>query len=81
MPRGARPDRQLWLPPWLRGDQAARVTSASAVPAVAILGSQARSVVMTACSWRRMVAAMTAWAWVGFNALCSRPVRCRYRLA
>ena len=39
------------------------------VPWVAIVGSQARPVVITACSWRRIAAAMTVWAWVAVSLL------------
>ena len=35
------------------------------VPCVAVTGSQARPVVITACSCRKIAAAMTACAWVG----------------
>jgi len=33
-------------------------------------------VVTTACSWRKMAAAITAWAWVGVSLFAARPVRC-----
>ncbi len=44
-------------------------------PRVAMTGSQRWPVVMTACSWRNIAAAITAWAWVAVSLLCSRPVR------
>ena len=39
------------------------------VPWVAMIGSHLRPVVMTACIWRRIAAAMTAWACVGVSLL------------
>ena len=46
------------------------------VPLVAISGSQARPVVITACSCRRIAATMTVWAWVAVSLFFSRLVRC-----
>jgi len=46
------------------------------VPWVAIAGSQALPLVMTACRCRRIAAAMTVCAWVGVSLLCSLLVRC-----
>jgi len=45
------------------------------VPWVAMLGSHAVPVVMTACRCRRIAAAITVCAWVGVSLLCSRVVR------
>src|SRR5689334_1705412 len=42
------------------------------VPWVAMAGFQARPVVMTACNWRRIAAAITAWAWVVVSLFWSR---------
>ena len=47
------------------------------VPWVAMSGSHAWPVVITACSCRRIAAAMTVWAWVAVSLFCSRLVRCR----
>ena len=47
---------------WSGGVAAAR---GGRVPWVAMAGSQVWPVVMTACRWRRIAAAMTVWAWVG----------------
>ena len=58
------------------GCQAAMgVTVGGLVPRVAITGSQRWPVVMTACSWRKIAAAMTAWAWVAVSLFCWRSVR------
>ena len=51
------------------------------LPWVAMVGSQAWPVVMTACSWRRIAAAMTLCAWVGLSLLVCLLVRCRYLAA
>ena len=48
------------------------------VPWVAIVGFHARPVVITACSWRRIAAAITVWAWVAVSLFFSRLVRCLY---
>jgi hypothetical protein len=53
------------------------VVSFPRVPWVAMAGSQAFPVTMTACSWRRIAAAMTVCAWVGVSLFFSRLVRCR----
>src|SRR5215469_379248 len=52
------------------------------VPWVAIVGFHARPVVITACSWRRIAAAITVWAWVavscfsrGWSGACIWPCR------
>jgi len=45
------------------------------VPRAAMRGSQRWPVVMTACNWRKIAAAMTACAWVAVSLFCSRPVR------
>ena len=73
MPRRARPGRQLdrrWLA------QAASACGVCWVPWVAMTGSQAWPVVMTACRCRRIAAAITVCAWVGVSLLCSLLVRC-----
>jgi hypothetical protein len=57
------------------------ITAAGLVPWVAMSASQRWPVVTTACSWRRMAAAMTAWAWVAVSRLVSRVVRCWNRAA
>src|SRR2546423_620584 len=60
-----------------RAGQAARAAVGRRfTPCVAISASQAWPVVMTACRWRRIAAAMSACAWVGLNLLASRVVRC-----
>ena len=51
------------------------------LPWVAMVGSQAWPVVMTACRWRRIAAAMTLCAWVGLSLLFCLVVRCRYLAA
>jgi hypothetical protein len=56
MPRGARPGRQLES---ADRAQAASAALARRVPWVAVTGSQAWPVVMTACSCRKIAAAMT----------------------
>jgi hypothetical protein len=38
-------------------------------------------VLMTACSWRRIAAAIMAWAWVTVSLFYSRLVRCTNRAA
>lgn len=68
MPRRARPGRQLEVP--LPG-QAASAVLCLRVPWVAVTGSQARPVVMTACNCRKIAAAMTVWA--GLARACSAP--------
>jgi len=74
MPSRARPDRQLDR---RDGDQAANATCLRLpVPWEAISGSHRCPVVMTACSWRRMAAAMTVWAWVAVSLFVVRVVRC-----
>jgi hypothetical protein len=72
MPRRARPGRQLdgCLP-----CQAAIAVGVRVVPCAAGSGSQACPLVMTACSYRRIAAAMTVCTWVGVSLFCSRPVR------
>jgi hypothetical protein len=67
---------------WTRNasDQAATSASVAGLrrtPWVAMSGSQAWPVVMTAWSWRRIAPARTVWAWVGLSLLVSRVVRCR----
>src|SRR5690348_4465175 len=72
MPRRARPGRLLdarWQ------DQAVSGVVARRVPWAAVTGSQAFPVVMTACSCRRMAAAMTVCAWVGVSLLWSLLIR------
>lgn len=80
MPRGARPDRQLRT-----ATTASQAASGGVIglllPWVATVGFQAWRVVITACRWRRIAAAMTACAWVGLNLLFSLVVRCRYLAA
>src|SRR5262245_4957855 len=44
-------------------------------PWVAMTGSPRWPMVMTACSWRRIAAAITAWAWVTVRLLCCLLVR------
>ncbi len=62
--------------------QAARVADTGPLlPWVAMLGSQAWPVVMTACRWRKIAAAMTLCAWVGLSLLFCLVVRCRYLAA
>ena len=61
-------------PPW-RPQAAVGITVARLAPWVAMTGSQARPVVTTACSCRRIAAAMTAWAWVTVSLFCSLVVR------
>ena len=73
MPRRARPGRQLEAP--LTG-QAARALLCRRVPWVAVTGSQACPVVMTACSCRKIAAAMMVCAWVGVSLFRSLLVRC-----
>jgi hypothetical protein len=46
------------------------------VPWVAMCGSHGWPVVITACSWRRIAAAITVCAWVAVSLLVSRLVRC-----
>ena len=59
-----------------RCDQAATgITAGCVVPWLATAGSQRRPVVTTACSCRRIAAAITAWAWVAVSLLCSLVVR------
>ena len=58
------------------GQAAAGVGVVGRVPWVAICGSQASPVVITAWRCRRIAAAMTVCAWVGVSLLCSRVVRC-----
>src|SRR5690349_18076988 len=57
--------------------QAAIAGLVARLPWVAMAGSQAWPVVITACRCRRMAAARTVWAWVGVSRLWSRVVRCR----
>ena len=45
------------------------------VPWVAVTGSQACPVVMTACNCRKIAAAMTVCAWVGVSLFCSLLIR------
>src|SRR5262245_28308879 len=71
-----RPVRLMW-----RDDLAGQAARGDGVgcrftPWVAMSASQAWPVVMTACRWRRIAAAMTACAWVGLNLFVSRVVRC-----
>ena len=51
------------------------------LPWVAMAGSQAWPVVITAWRWRRIAAAMTLCAWVGLSLLVCLVVRCRYLAA
>jgi hypothetical protein len=70
MPRRARSDRLLYPPrrsAGFLGQAAAAGCAGGRVPWVAMAGSQARLVVMTACRCRRIAAAMTVWAWVGHD--------------
>ena len=77
-------------PPARRGASAGLVPAGSGggcwfqsgrLPWVAMAGSQAWPVVMTACRCRRIAATMTVWAWVGRSLLCSQEVRCAYLAA
>lgn len=76
MSRRARPGRQL-----LRGraSQAARAVPRRRVPWAAVAGSRACPVVMTACSCRKIAAAMTVCASAGVSLFCSLLVRYWYR--
>ena len=56
--------------------QAATAAPGHRVPFAAVTGSQACPVVMTACSCRKMAAAMTVCAWAGVSLFCSLLVRC-----
>jgi hypothetical protein len=58
------------------GGQAASALLSRRVPWAAVAGSHACPVVMTACSCRRIAAAMMACAWVGLSLFCSLLVRC-----
>jgi hypothetical protein len=73
---GLTPTVSLVWPPSLC--QAAMVVAClRRVPWVAISGSHAVSVVITACRCRRIAAAITICAWVAVSRLVSRVVRCR----
>jgi hypothetical protein len=74
MPRRARPGRQLCIA--AGNGQAASVSGVCRVPCVAMAGSQAWPVVMTACRCRKIAAAMTVCAWAGVSLFCSRLVGC-----
>jgi hypothetical protein len=63
MPRRARPDRPRLT--GRRGQAATVCVCRCLVPWVAMSGSQARPVVMTACRCRRIAAAITVCAWSG----------------
>ena len=67
------PGRQVDVPPT---GQAASGVLCRRVPWAAVTGSQACPVVMTACSCRRIAAAMTVCARGGVSLLCSLLVRC-----
>jgi len=73
MPRRARPGRQLDAPLTGSGGELPALPP-GAVAAVA--GSQACPVVMTACSCRKIAAAMMVCAWVGVSLFWSLLVRC-----
>ena len=73
MPRRARPGRQLAAP--LTG-QAASARLCCWVPWAAVAGSQACPVVLTACSCRKIAAAIMVCAWVGVSWFCCLLVRC-----
>ena len=64
MPRRARPDRPL-DPPRRTAQAASSDVVLCRVPWVAMDGSQALPVVITACRCRRIAAAITVCAWVG----------------
>ncbi len=64
-----------------RGGVQAAIGIACFVPWVAVAGFQAWPVVMMACRCRRIAAAITDCAWVGFNLLVSRVVRWAYLAA
>src|SRR5947207_1109452 len=74
MPRGARPDRAR-RPPAAVSQAAMGIAVECLAPWVAMTGSQRRPVVMTACIWRRIAAAITAWAWVTVSLLFALVVR------
>ena len=76
---GLAPTVSLVWPPSL--GQAAKVACLRRVPWVAISGSQAVLVVITACRCRRIAAAITVCAWVAVSRLVSRVVRCLWRAA
>jgi hypothetical protein len=56
--------------------QAASGLGCRRVPWAAIAGSHACPVVMTACSCRKIAAAITVCAWIGVSLLPSLLVRC-----
>ncbi len=70
MPRKARPDPALTATParvWVRRP---RMAPWPWCAGVARSGAQAWPVPTTACSWRKIAAAMTVWAWVGLSLFC-----------